>query len=90
MALIEEENEIVPVYENNMHRHNGSIINSIICYDNNEEYIVSLGTDKNVLVSHEKYELKEEQKNEIIPLETLKRSERIGELEPNLLIEDNI
>ena len=86
----EEENEIVPVYENNMHRHNGSIINSIICYDTNEEYIVSLGTDKNVLVSHEKYELKEEQKNEIIPLETLGRSERIGELEPNLLIEDNI
>ena len=76
----EVENEIIPVYENTIHRHNGSIIDNKIYYDNKEEYNVSLGTDKKVGISHEKYELKEEQKSEIIPLENLRISGRYQEV----------
>ena len=63
------ENDIIPVCENNKHTHNGSIINNIIFYDNTEEYIVSLGTDKKIMISHEHYILREENNRENLSFE---------------------
>ena len=59
---IAENNKIIPLYENFQHRHDGSIINSIIYYFKNKEYIISLGTDKKINITYSDFEIKEEPK----------------------------
>ena len=63
---IAENNKIIPLYENFQHRHDGSIINSIIYYFKNKEYIISLGTDKKINITYSDFEIKEEPKEKQI------------------------
>ena len=46
---------LIPIFEKNQPRRNGSIINIIFYYYNNEEYIISLGTDNKIVISHENF-----------------------------------
>ena len=58
----ENNNNIIPLYENFQHRHNGSIINNIIYYFQNKEYIISLGTDKKIIITDTDFKLEQKQK----------------------------
>ena len=49
-----EENDLNPIYEKSQHRHNGSIINILIFNHQNKEYIISLGTDKKIIITNNK------------------------------------
>ena len=59
-------NEINPLFENYQHRHNGSIINNLIFYHGNKEYIISLGTDKKIIITYSNYNFEENEGNLII------------------------
>ena len=59
-----ENNNTTPLYENFQHRHNGSIINSIIYYFKDKEYIISLGTDKKIIITNSDYKYEEKSKEE--------------------------
>ena len=50
-----KENELIPLYINSQHGHEGSIIDSLIFNKNNEEYIITLGTDKKITITHSFY-----------------------------------
>ena len=50
-----EENDINPIYEKSQHRHNGSIINILVFNYQNKEYIISLGTDKKIIITNNIY-----------------------------------
>ena len=57
-------NNIIPLYENFQHRHNGSIINNIIYYFKDKEYIISLGTDKKIIITNSDFKLEQKSKEE--------------------------
>ena len=50
-----KQNELIPLYINSQNGHEGSIIDSLIFYKNNEEYIIALGTDKKITITHSFY-----------------------------------
>jgi len=86
--------EIVPLYENRQHRHNGSIINCIIFKNNEEEeYFISLGTDKKIIVTKSIPDLKLKSKkitnikNEIY--ENNKNNNNESRAEKNIEYEEN-
>ena len=86
--------EIIPLYENRQHRHNGSIINCIIFKNNEEEeYFISLGTDKKIIVTKSIPDLKLKSKkitnikNEIY--ENNKNNNNESRAEKNIEYEEN-
>ena len=50
-----EENDIIPTYEKSQHRHNGTIINILFFNYKKKEYIISLGTDKKIIITNNIY-----------------------------------
>lgn len=59
-------NKINPLFENFQHRHNGSLINNLIFYHGNKEYIISLGTDKKIIITYSNYNFEENEGNLIV------------------------
>ena len=59
-----KEDKIIPLNEKSQHRHEGSIINNKFININNEEYIITLGTDKRILVTNSVLIRKEKHFNE--------------------------